>query len=51
VIAVAADGSSYAVSQMNWSDGGWDISTMIMPFDASSFASQDLLGFLPAARR
>lgn len=50
VTAVAADGSSYTVSQMNWSDGGWDISTMIMPFDASSFASQDLLGFLPAAR-
>lgn len=49
VTSVAPDGSSYTVSQMNWSDESWDISSMTMPFDASSFATQDLMGFLPAS--
>ncbi|MGA2872555.1 MAG: CHAP domain-containing protein [Candidatus Dormibacteria bacterium] len=48
ITAVATDGSSYTVSQMNWSDQSWDISTMVVPFNANSFASQGLLGFLPA---
>jgi hypothetical protein len=48
IIAVAGSGTSFTVSQMNWSDQSWDISTMVVPFDANAFASQDLLGFLPA---
>jgi hypothetical protein len=47
VTAVAADGSFYTVSQMNWDDLSWDISTMNVPFSASLAASQHLLGFLP----
>jgi hypothetical protein len=49
ITAVAANGSSYTVSQMNWTGQSWDISTMIVPFNSNSFTSQDLLGFLPAA--
>lgn len=48
VTAVAADGSSYTVSQMNWSDLGWDISTMVVPFSPAANATLMLLGFLPA---
>ena len=47
VTAVAADDSFYTVSQMNWDDLNWDISTMNVPFSASLAASQHLLGFLP----
>lgn len=47
VTAVAADDSFYTVSQMNWDDLSWDISTMNVPFSASLAASQHLLGFLP----
>lgn len=48
IIAVAGGGTSFTVSKMNWSDQSWDISTMVVPFDANAFASQDLMGFLPA---
>lgn len=47
VTAVAADGSYYTVSQMNWDDLSWDVSTMNVPFSASLALSQHLLGFLP----
>jgi surface antigen len=47
VIAVASDGGFYTVSQMNWTDQDWDMSTMNVPFSASLAASQDLMGFLP----
>jgi len=47
VIAVGPGDSTYTVSQMNWSGQSWDISTMVVPFSASAFASQELLGFLP----
>jgi hypothetical protein len=49
IIALGTGGSSYTVSQMNWSGQSWDISTMVVPFGAGAFASQGLLGFLPPA--
>ncbi|HYA00336.1 MAG TPA: CHAP domain-containing protein [Candidatus Binatia bacterium] len=48
VTSVAADGSSYDVSQMNWSDQGWDISTMLVPFNPAENTLEGLMGFLPA---